>query len=111
MRPQAALGPIAVIGVGGAAVPAGGQPTPPDPTAFYVPLGAFGVVLLILLAAVLSGLRGERRVKRRETLIEQVLVDRDRGQQPDHVVVRSGLEDHDALLEAPSDDRVPVGPA
>lgn len=108
MRPGAAVGPTAVVGVSGAALLAGGQPVPPDPAQWFVPLGALGFVLLILLGAVVSGLRRERRVQRLETLVEQALVDRERGEQPDHVVVGPGLQDHDALLEAAPDDRVPV---
>ena len=61
MRPQAALGPTAVVGVGGAAMLAGGQPTPSDPIEFFVALGAFAVVLFLVLAATLSGLRRSPR--------------------------------------------------
>jgi len=57
MRPMASFGPIAAVIVGGAAsIFAGGQPTPPDPR-FFVALGAFAFVLLVLLAATLSGIR------------------------------------------------------
>ena len=109
MGPVWTFGPIATVTVGGAATMlAGGQPVPPDPTQWFVPLGALGFVLLILLAAVRSGLRRERDVQGIEPFLQQTLVDRERRQETDHVVVRPGLEDHDAFLEAAPDDRVPV---
>lgn len=100
------------------AVPAlaGGVSTPPKP-AFYVASSvivacmAFAVVLCLVFGIARRPLGPERGVQRLETLVEQALVDGERRQQPDHVVVGPGLEDHDALLEAPSHDRVPVGAA
>jgi hypothetical protein len=58
MRVLVMLGPIAGLGLAGTAgVYAGGRPTPPEPAEFFVALGAFAFVLLVLLAATWSGLR------------------------------------------------------
>src|SRR5512134_388817 len=58
----------------------------------------------------LPGLGADRLVEDAQAVLQQVLVDRDRRQQPDHVVERAGLEDHDPVLEAATDDARTGGP-
>ena len=48
---------------------------------------------------------GDRLVEHAETLVQQALVDREGRQEPDHVVVGAGLEDHDAVRQTPLHDR------
>jgi hypothetical protein len=95
---------------------AGGAPTPPKP-AFYVALGVFAlVVCLALVVAVGSAivaarrlLRADRVVEDLEPLVQQALIDRERGQEPDDVVVGPDLQDHESLTQAPLHDRVAIG--
>jgi hypothetical protein len=104
--------------IGLAATPtlAGGAPTPPKP-ASYVALGAFAlVVCLAIVFPVCSAIVAARRplssdrvVEDLEPLVQQPLVDRERGQQPDDVVVGPGLQDHESFTQAPLHDRVPIG--
>jgi hypothetical protein len=94
---------------------AGGAPVPAKPPS-YAALGVFvGVVSLAIVMPVCLALLADRRLLRAdgvvedlEPLVQQSLVDRDRGKEPDHVVVGPCLEDHEAPLEAAPDDRVPV---
>jgi hypothetical protein len=104
--------------IGLAATPAlaGGAPTSPKP-ASYVAIGVFAlVVFLTLLVLVCSAIGAARRplatdrvIEGLEPLVQQSLVDRERGQEPDHVVVGPGLQDHESFSQAPLDDRVSVG--
>jgi hypothetical protein len=103
--------------IGLAATPAfaGGAPTSPKPASF-VAFGVFAlVVCLVIVVPVCSAIGAARRpsatdrvVEGLEPVVQQSLVDRERGQEPDHVVVGPRLQDHDAFLEAAPDDRVPV---
>ena len=103
--------------IGLAATPAlaGGAPTSPKP-ASYVAIGVFALVVLpTLVVPVCSAIGAARRplatdrvIEGLESLVQQSLVDRERGQEPDHVVVGARLQDHDAFLEATPDDRVPI---
>jgi hypothetical protein len=91
------------------------------PSAGEAPLlrgaGVFvGVVSLAIVMPVCLALFADRRLLRAERLVEdpepvvqQSLVDRERGQEPDHVVVGPGLQDHESFTQAPLHDRVPVG--
>jgi hypothetical protein len=95
---------------------AGGAPVPAKPPS-YAALGVFvGVVSLAIVMPVCLALLADRRLLRAERLVEdpepvvqQSLVDRERGQEPDHVVVGPGLQDHESFTQAPLHDRVPVG--
>ena len=93
---------------------AGGLSTPPKP-AFYVAAVsvivacmAFAMVACLVVGVARRPLGPERSVQGLEPLVQQALLDRDGGQEPDHVVVGAGLQDHDAFLETASDDRVPI---
>jgi hypothetical protein len=104
------------IGLAATTAFAGGSPTSPKP-ASYVAFGVFAlVVCLALVVPVGSAIGAARRplatdrvVECLEPLVQQSLVDRERGQEPDHVVVGPGLQDHESFTQAPLDDRVPVG--
>ena len=94
---------------------AGGALMPAKPPS-YAALGVFvGVVSLAIVMPVCLALLADRRlradrlVQGPEAFVEEVLVDRERGQQPDHVVVGPGLQDHEALAQATLHDRVPGG--
>ena len=104
------------IGLVAAPASAGGVPTSPKPVS-YVAFGVFAlVVCLALVVAVCLAfvatrclLRADRVVEDLEPLVQQPLVDRERGQEPDHVVVGPGLQDHESFTQAALHDRVPVG--
>ena len=108
----------AVIWTALAAAPAlaGGAPVPATPPS-YAALGVFvGVVSLAIVMPVCLALLADRRLLRADRLVEgpepfveEVLVDRERGQEPDHVVVGPGLQDHEALAQAALHYRVPIG--
>lgn len=86
--------------------------TPPEEWS-PLPYVALGVVCLILGAAMAAlAFRSHRRdrfVEDVETFLQQHLIDGERRQEPDHVVVGSGLQDHDTVLEATPQDLVPLG--
>jgi hypothetical protein len=104
------------IGLAAAPALAGGAPMPAKPPS-YAALGVFvGVVSLAIVMPVCLALLADRRLLRTdrvvedlEPLVQQPLVDRERGQEPDDVVVGPGLQDHESFTQAPLDDRVPVG--
>ena len=95
---------------------AGGALTSPKP-ASYVAIGVFALVVLpTLVVPVCSAISAARRplatdrvIEGLESLVQHSLVDRERGQEPDHVVVGPGLQDHESFSQAPLDDRVSVG--
>jgi hypothetical protein len=95
---------------------AGGAPVPAKPPS-YAALGVFvGVVSLAIVMPVCLALLADRHLLRAdcpfedpEPIVQEVLVDRERRQQPDHVVVGPRLQDHEALAQATLHDRVPIG--
>ena len=110
------LAPASWMGLAATPAFAGGAPTSPKPAS----LAAFGVFALVVCLAIVvpvcSAIGAARRpsatdrvVEGLEPVVQQSLVDRERGQEPDHVVVGPGLQDHEALAQAPLHDRVPIG--
>src|SRR5215211_2001815 len=110
------LAAASLIGLAATPASAGGVPTSPKP-ASYLALGVFALgVCLALVDAVCLAFVADRRllgadrvVEDLEPLVQQPLIDRERGQEPDDVVVRPGLQDHESFTQAPLHDRVPVG--
>ena len=104
------------IGLAAAPALAGGAAVQAKPPS-YAALGVFiGVVSLAIVMPVCLALLADRRLLRAdrvvedlEPLVQQPLIDRERGQQPDDVVVGPGLQDHESLTQAPMHDRVPIG--
>jgi hypothetical protein len=102
-------------GLAAAPALAGGAPAPAKRPS-YAALGVFvGVVSLAIVMPVCLALLADRRLLRAERVVEdlepvvqQPLIDRERGQQPDDVVVGPGLQDHQSLNQAALHDRVPI---
>src|SRR4249919_3833596 len=89
------------IGIAATPAFAGGAPTSPNPPS-YMAIGVFALVVCLALVVPLCSaivaprrpLATDRVVEGLEPLVQQSLVDRERGQETDHVVVGPCLQDH-----------------
>ncbi len=81
----------------------------PEPHGPYVAFGSILLFVCFVIYMTVRVLSADRAVEDPETLVQQILVDREGREEPDHVVVGPGLQDHDAVVQAPLHDRVPVG--